>query len=66
MPGFLFTDSHGEKKRGAPLIRRGFPGGKKEEKMKRMNRRMAKRGKRHHKKHVSFLQAIRLYLGMPA
>jgi hypothetical protein len=34
--------------------------------MKRMNRRVVKRGKRHNKKHLNFLQAIRLYLGMPA
>jgi len=34
--------------------------------MRRMHRKLMRRAKRHHRRPVSFIQAIRLYLGMPA
>jgi len=46
--------------RGVPWRR------KKEDKMRRIHRKLMRRVKRHHRKPVSFIQAIRLYLGMPA
>ncbi len=39
---------------------------KKEGKMRRLNRRISRKTKRVHKRHPNFLQAIRLYLEMPA
>jgi len=34
--------------------------------MRRLHRKLARRGKRLQKRQLNFLQAIRLYLGMPA
>jgi len=63
---FVCRQPRNTKKEGCPAYKAGLSWRGRRGKMKRISRRMGRRGKRNNKKHLNFLQAIRLYLGMPA